>query len=102
MMDLETFRQHLRKNDAPDNLPPLLQALWQDAKGNWQRAHELAQSQRGPQAAAVHAYLHRKEGELGNADYWYERAGHKREDVPLSREWEDLACELLKQVKSET
>jgi len=94
-MDLETFREYLAKDDAPGNLPALLQALWYDAKGNWQRAHELAQSQSGADAAAVHAYLHRKEGNLGNADYWYQRAGRKREDAPLSVEWEDLVRALL-------
>jgi len=100
-MDLETFREYLAKDDAPHNVSPLLQALWHDAKGNWQRAHELAQSERGYDAAAVHAYLHRKEGDVGNADYWYDRAGRKREDIPLSLEWENLARTLLQDVKSE-
>ncbi len=99
-MDLETFREYLSKDDVPNNVPALLQALWHDAKGNWQRAHELAQSQSGTDAAAVHAYLHRKEGNLGNADYWYRRAGRSRKDIPLSVEWDNLARELLESVKA--
>ncbi|HSQ03375.1 MAG TPA: hypothetical protein VLN59_05040 [Burkholderiales bacterium] len=95
-MDPETFREYLAKDTAPRNVHPLLQALWHDAKGEWQRAHELAQSQPGYEAAAVHAYLHRKEGDLSNADYWYDRAGRKRQDIPLSVEWENLVRQLLR------
>ena len=65
------------------------------ARGDWNRAHEIAQSQKGRSAAAVHAYLHRKEGDLPNADYWYERAGRARTRGALEKEWESLVTELL-------
>lgn len=81
----------LARREAPGDLPPLLAALWWDARGDWARAHELAQSVETAEGAWVHAYLHRKEGDLGNADYWYRRAGRRRPAVTLEEEWADLA-----------
>jgi hypothetical protein len=66
-------------------------ALWWDAHGDWDRAHQLAQSVDTPDGAWVHAYLHRKEGDLSNADYWYRRAGRQRPGIPLDAEWMELA-----------
>lgn len=94
-MDLAKFRDSLACKAPPPGLSALLQALWHEARGDWARAHEIAQGSRGRAAAAVHAYLHRKEGDLSNADYWYERAGRERPRGPLEREWERLASELL-------
>ncbi|MBK7871761.1 MAG: hypothetical protein IPJ74_14320 [Saprospiraceae bacterium] len=79
----------------PQDLPPLLQALWQDAQGNWHKAHEIAQDIETPDGAWVHAYLHRKEGDLWNADYWYRRAGRTRPDMTLEEEWEEIVKGLL-------
>jgi hypothetical protein len=76
-------------------LPPLLQALWHDAHGNWSRAHELTQDIATPNAARVHAYLHRKEGDDFNARYWYRRAGQPPFPGPLEAEWLALAAALL-------
>src|SRR6478752_2991228 len=59
----------------PPGVSPLLDALWFDARGQWDKAHALAQDIDGRDAALVHAYLHRKEGDLGNARYWYRQAG---------------------------
>jgi hypothetical protein len=72
-----------------------LRALWWDAKGDWEKAHEAAQSDNGGQAALVHAYLHRKEGDLGNAGYWYRRAGRAMPRGTLDEEWQALAAEML-------
>lgn len=71
------------------NLGLALQALWQDAQGNWDRAHELAQEARDRDGDWVHAYLHRKEGDEANAGYWYSRAGQRKpgKDVSLEEEW---------------
>jgi hypothetical protein len=80
---------------SPDRLDGLLLALWWDAKGDWNRAHEIAQEISGADAAWVHAYLHRKEGDLGNAAYWYARAGRPVAKGELSAEWESIAVELL-------
>lgn len=81
---------------APPDAPELLAALWWDAKGDWDRAHEIAQSEgdRGRNKAAaawVHAYLHRKEGDRGNASYWYRQAGKPVSSLPLEREWREIA-----------
>lgn len=79
----------------PDGLPPLLRALWHDARGDWDRAHALAQDLETPDAALVHAYLHRKEGDLENARYWYSRAGRRPATVSLDEEWTAIAAHLL-------
>ena len=65
------------------------------AKGDWNGAHEIVQSVKGKDSARVHAYLHRKEGDLENSNYWHARAGATMPDVPLEIEWEMLAVELL-------
>jgi hypothetical protein len=76
-------------------LPPLLHALWHDAHGSWDRAHSIAQEIETPDAAWVHAYLHRKEGDTTNASYWYRRAGRPVFDGSLHTEWTALAVHLL-------
>ena len=72
-----------------------LLALWWDAKGDWERAHEIAQDVSGADGAWVHAYLHRKEGDLGNAAYWYRRAGREVVNGDSRVEWEGIVGELL-------
>ncbi len=73
----------------------LLLALWWDAKGEWEQAHAVAQEVEGADGAWVHAYLHRKEGDLGNASYWYRRAGRPMERGSTRAEWERMVVELL-------
>jgi hypothetical protein len=73
---------------------PLL-ALWWDAHGDWEKAHEVAQDVEGADGAWVHAYLHRKEGDLGNAGYWYRRAGMAVARGDLRLEWVGMVGELL-------
>ncbi len=72
-----------------------LLALWWDAKGDWDRAHEIAQDVGGADGAWVHAYLHRKEGDLGNAVYWYRQAGRGAASGDLRVEWEEIVGEML-------
>jgi hypothetical protein len=91
-MDLFTFRT---LTAAPDDLSPALQSLWHDLQGHWDRAHEAVQDDEGTDAAWVHAYLHRKEGDLGNAAYWYQRAGKSVHGGSLQAEWEEIVKELL-------
>ena len=94
-MDIERFESSLKDaNPAPD-LTLLLQSLWHDARGDWARAHAIVQGEKGRDAAAVHAYLHRKEGDLSNADYWYARANRTRPTATLAIEWRELAERLL-------
>lgn len=80
---------------SPDRLDGLLLALWWDVKGDWNRAHEIAQDVNGADGAWVHAYLHRKEGDQGNAAYWYARAARPVAKGELFAEWENIAAELL-------
>jgi hypothetical protein len=89
-MDPET----LRHCETAEGLPPLLAALWWDARGDWDRAHRLAQEVGTAEGAWVHAYLHRREGDLPNADYWYRRAGRRRPDRSLEQEWAEIAAAL--------
>jgi hypothetical protein len=79
----------------PESLDGTLLALWWDARGNWQAAHEIAQDVEGADGAWVHAYLHRKEGDPGNAAYWYRRAGKAAAQGDLGVEWKAIVLELL-------
>jgi len=72
-----------------------LLALWWDGQGNWEQAHEVAQEVEDPEGAWVHAYLHRKEGDLGNAGYWYRRAGRPPATGALELEWTYIVETLL-------
>jgi hypothetical protein len=81
--------------DPPAGLDSALMALWHAAKGDWDKAHELAQSQEDATGAWVHAYLHRVEGDESNAGYWYRRAGKPHATAPLNEEWQEIATALL-------
>jgi hypothetical protein len=89
-MQIEEFRASLLLESPPASLPDTLAALWWDAKGDWARAHELVDSLETIEGMAVHAYLHRKEGAVSNADYWYRRAGQRFHRATLEAEWEAL------------
>jgi hypothetical protein len=94
-MTLEQLRASLDQPQPPAELPPLTAALWWEAKGDWKRAHEIAQDVSGADAAWVHAYLHRKEGDDANAGYWYGQAGRPHCALPLDAEWEQIVSALL-------
>jgi hypothetical protein len=94
-MDQQAFEQTLSQDSPPADLSPALQALWYDAKGDWDRAHRIVQAISSGEAAWVHAYLHRKQGDIWNAEYWYAHAGHRRPDLSLADEWHRLVAELL-------
>jgi hypothetical protein len=94
-MTLEAFLKTIPADTPPADLPETLTSLWWDKKGDWDRAHAIAQDIPTVQGSAVHAYLHREEGVLWNADYWYRRAGRHRPDIPLAEEWRLLAIEML-------
>ncbi len=84
------------KQNPPEVLSPPLRALWYERKGDWEEAHQTAQSDESSDAAWVHAYLHRKEGDRGNARYWYHRADRPESRDTLDQEWENIARQLLK------
>jgi hypothetical protein len=94
-MTLDDFRKSLSATDPPAELTLALAALWWDAKGDWKRAHEAAQQDEGTEGSWVHAYLHRKEGDQGNAAYWYSRAGKSVCREPLDAEWVSIVRDLL-------
>ncbi len=93
-MTLTEFRATLTA-DAPPAVSPALIALWHDAKGDWNAAHETAQDIEDETGSWVHAYLHRKEGDEGNAGYWYRRAGKPIGRDSLDAEWERIVTALL-------
>lgn len=93
-MEFQEFIESL-KQDSPPKTKPMLEALWYDRKGQWERAHSMVQDIDGSMASWIHAYLHRKEGDLGNAGYWYSRAGRSRPAIDLDTEWEELVKVLI-------
>ena len=94
-MDTTSFKQTLSDPEPPQGLSIIMQALWYDEKGDWDRAHQLAQSSSSSDAAWVHAYPHRKGGDGGNASYWYNRAGKNFPEMTFVEEWEDLVQQLI-------
>jgi hypothetical protein len=97
MISLEQFLTMKDEGTVPDDIPPLLQALLLDAAGDWDSAHAIAQKDASREGSLVHAYLHRKEGDLGNASYWYHRAQVSMPEISLTEEWEYIAMRLLEQ-----
>jgi hypothetical protein len=95
-MDLAAFRATLAAAEPPSSLSDALRALWLDAHSDWDGAHEAAQADEGGAGDWVHAYLHRKEGDAGNAAYWYRRAGKPVRRTSLDEEWAEIADALLK------
>lgn len=93
-MTIEQFKESLLQKIPPDNLSVYLKALWFDAKNDWEKSHTIIQDIEDNTASWIHAYLHRKEGDISNADYWYRRAGRKRPATTLQEEWEDIATTL--------
>jgi hypothetical protein len=94
-MTIEDFIRAAEAVDAPEGVEGPLRALWLDARGQWDAAHRVVQDIETEHAAWVHAYLHRKEGDAGNAGYWYRRAGKPHARVALEDEWRDIAQALL-------
>jgi len=98
-MTLDEFRQLLEQQErCPAELPSALQALWYEKKGDWDKAHQIVQDAKDLDSAWVHAYLHRQEGDLSNARYWYRRSGKPEFKAGLSQEWPEIASELLAKI----
>jgi len=93
-MTIEEFKKSL-STSVPGKISVYLEALWYDGKGDWGKSHNTIQDIEDKNAAWIHAYLHRKEGDTWNADYWYNKAGKKRPSVSLEEEWENLVVVFL-------
>ena len=94
-MDITTLKGTLSGDNPPSAASVYIKALWFDARDDWKKAHELIQDLTDKNAAWIHAYLHRKEGDTSNADYWYNKANKKRPSISLSEEWEQIAATFL-------
>jgi hypothetical protein len=94
-MEWSEFKSSLEGEHPPEKISPCLKSLWHDAKGHWEIAHQIAQDIGDKNGSWIHAYLHRKEGDLGNARYWYSMAGKPIPAGSLEKEWEELARQFL-------
>jgi len=96
MKNIQEFKNTIKNGVLPSEIPLHVQALWYDGKGDWVKAHSLIDDLNDKQSSHVHAYLHRKEGDIWNADYWYKKADKVRPDISLDEEWEQLVSLYLK------
>lgn len=96
-MNFEEFAHNLTQTIPPAYYSDALKALWYDKQGDWNKAHDIAQEIHTPIGAWIHAYLHRKEGDLWNADYWYQKAGRTRTNQTLDQEWQAIVETVLAQ-----
>jgi len=94
-MTLSEFKRALSRSTPPAGLAPALAALWWAGKDNWDKAHAIVMDDGGEDCAWVHAYLHRVEGDMGNAPYWYRQAQRPATNEPLATEWDAIVTALL-------
>lgn len=94
-MTLAEFKRSLAKTRPPAGLAPALAALWWAGNDKWNKAHAIVMDEGGKDCAWVHAYLHRVEGDLGNARYWYRQAQRPVSSTPVAAEWDAIAESLL-------
>jgi len=94
-MDYYSFQYTLDMGHPPVDFSEGLKALWWDAKGEWDTAHKIVQDLNDQEAAWVHAYLHRKEGDESNASYWYGNAGKEKPDLSIHDEFQEIVSALL-------
>jgi len=95
MMDYDQFINSLQDREPPENISLLLRALWHDGKNDWESSHNIAQDISDRNGSWIHAYLHRREGDLSNAAYWYHKAGKNGPAVSLKEEWKLLVRAFL-------
>jgi hypothetical protein len=94
-MNLSEFKRTLSRSKPPAGVAPALAALWWAGKGEWDKAHGIVMDEAGRDCAWVHAYLHRVEGDLANARYWYRQADRPESTKPLAAEWDAIVQTLL-------
>ena len=96
MKTLIEFKESLNLEQPVSGLSVQLKSLWYDGKGDWNKAHSQVDHLTDQESAWVHAYLHRKEGDIWNADYWYSKARQIRPDLSLEEEWDQLVIQFLR------
>jgi hypothetical protein len=94
-MTVDDFKSSLKKDTPPEGVSPLLVALWYDGRNDWNGSHDIAQDIHTKEGSWLHAYLHRKEGDAGNASYWYHKAGKPVPTISLQKEWESLVIAFM-------
>jgi hypothetical protein len=94
-MTLSEFKASLKNSHPLAHFPPALTALWRAGKDEWDAAHRIVMDDAGKDCAWVHAYLHRVEGDLDNAHYWYSKARRPVATCPLAEEWDAIAKQLI-------
>jgi hypothetical protein len=94
-MTINEFKSSLNHPTPPAEISDILKAMWFDGKGDWDASHNIAQEIHTKEGSLIHAYLHRKEGDLGNASYWYHQAGRPVAKNSLQEEWEQIVKEFL-------
>ncbi|MBS1565005.1 MAG: hypothetical protein JST39_11490 [Bacteroidetes bacterium] len=99
-MHFDDFKSSLSAAQPPASANAWLRSLWYDAKGDWEQAHNIIQSIEDKTAARIHAYLHRREGDEWNANYWYNKAGRRMPGYSLDKELEEIVKELLEHGES--
>jgi hypothetical protein len=95
-MKLNELKTSLSAAAPPAAISDPLAGLWWAAKGDWDKAHKIVQDDESREAAWVHAYLHRVEGDLPNASYWYRTAGKPVAQGALDDEWAAIAAQMLR------
>ncbi|HYF31875.1 MAG TPA: hypothetical protein VD993_12215 [Chitinophagaceae bacterium] len=94
-MNFNEFSSSLSSAAPPERISVYLEALWYDGKNDWDKAHDTIQDVEDKTAAWIHAYLHRKEGDVFNANYWYNRAGKRMPGYGLEQEWKEIVEALI-------
>ena len=87
-MKLEAFIQSIdTEKEPPNDISNGLKALWWEKK-EIGKNQDIAQEMMSTDGSWIHAYLHRVEGDLGNAAYWYNRAGKPiKRNEDQNEEW---------------
>jgi hypothetical protein len=94
-MTIAELQATLQNAAPPAGLPLLIEAMWWEARGDWERAHMIAQDVPTGDGAWVHAYLHRREGDVANAGYWYRQAGRRAYKGSFAEEWAEIVEAVL-------
>ncbi len=94
-VNLEFFKLSLKENEPNPDWSSGLKSMWWDVKGNWEASHDIAQEMTSLDGSWIHAYLHRKEGDRFNADYWYRKANRPFPKVSLEEEQKELVAYFI-------